>query len=73
VSQPRASRLASSPGKATRRHGGRLSSIGIGRTRARTRVIVLVRDLNVRVVDTDTVSAPPGPTPLETKDGRTRN
>jgi hypothetical protein len=33
------------------RHGGRLYSIGIGRTHARTRVTVLVQDLNIRIID----------------------
>ena len=33
------------------RHGGRLYSIGIGRTHARTRVILLVQDLHVRAVN----------------------
>jgi transposase InsO family protein len=41
-------------GKITLRHGGRLYSIGIGRTHARTRVIVLVQDLQIRVVDAAT-------------------
>ncbi|HEY0773691.1 MAG TPA: IS481 family transposase [Nocardioidaceae bacterium] len=41
-------------GKITLRHGGRLYSIGIGRTHARTRVVVLVQDLNIRVVDAAT-------------------
>lgn len=41
-------------GKITLRHGGRLYSIGIGRTHARTRVIVLVHDLNIRIVDRTT-------------------
>jgi transposase InsO family protein len=41
-------------GKITLRHGGRLYSIGIGRTHARTRVIVLVQDLQIRVVDRTT-------------------
>ena len=38
-------------GKITLRHGGRLYSIGIGRTHARTRVIVLVQDLHIRIID----------------------
>ena len=38
-------------GKITLRHGGKLYSIGIGRTHARTRVLVLVQDLDIRVVD----------------------
>jgi transposase InsO family protein len=41
-------------GKITLRHGGRLYSIGIGRTHARTRVIVLVHDLDIRVIDAAT-------------------
>ncbi len=41
-------------GKITLRHGGRLYSIGIGRTHARTRVIVLVQDLHIRIVDAAT-------------------
>jgi transposase InsO family protein len=41
-------------GKITLRHGGRLYSIGIGRTHARTRVIVLVQDLNIKIVDAAT-------------------
>jgi transposase InsO family protein len=41
-------------GKITLRHGGRLYSIGIGRTHARTRVLVLVQDLDIRVVDAAT-------------------
>ena len=43
-----------SSGKITLRHGGRLYSIGIGRTHARTRVIVLVQDLHIRIVDAAT-------------------
>jgi len=41
-------------GKITLRHGGRLYSIGIGRTHTRTHVIVLVQDLHIRVVDAAT-------------------
>lgn len=41
-------------GKITLRHGGRLYSIGIGRTHARTRVLVLVQDLHIRIVDATT-------------------
>ena len=41
-------------GKITLRHGGRLYSIGIGRTHTRTRVIVLVQDLHIRIVDAAT-------------------
>jgi len=41
-------------GKITLRHGGRLYSIGIGRTHTRTRVIVLVQDLEIRIVDRTT-------------------
>lgn len=41
-------------GKITLRHGGKLYSIGIGRTHARTRVIVLVQDRHIRVVDAAT-------------------
>jgi transposase InsO family protein len=41
-------------GKITLRHGGRLYSIGIGRTHARTRVIVLVQDLDIRIIDATT-------------------
>jgi transposase InsO family protein len=37
-------------GKVTLRHGGRLYSIGIGRTHARTRVLLLVQDLHIHVV-----------------------
>ena len=40
--------------KITLRHGGRLYSIGIGRTHARTRVLVLVHDLRIRIVDAAT-------------------
>jgi transposase InsO family protein len=41
-------------GKITLRHGGRLYSIGIGRTHARTHVIALVQDLHVRIIDAAT-------------------
>jgi transposase InsO family protein len=41
-------------GKITLRHGGRLYSIGIGRTHARTRVLVLVQDLDIRIIDAAT-------------------
>jgi transposase InsO family protein len=41
-------------GKITLRHGGRLYSIGIGRTHARTRVLVLVHDLDIRIVNAAT-------------------
>ncbi len=41
-------------GKVTLRHGGRLYSIGIGRTHARTRVLVLVHDLDIRIIDAAT-------------------
>ena len=41
-------------GKVTLRHGGRLYSIGIGRTHARTRVLILVQDLHIRIVNTAT-------------------
>jgi transposase InsO family protein len=41
-------------GKITLRYGGRLYSIGIGRTHARTRVIVLVQDRDIRVIDAAT-------------------
>jgi transposase InsO family protein len=41
-------------GKITLRHGGRLYSIGIGRTHTRTRVVLLVQDLHVRVVNATT-------------------
>lgn len=41
-------------GKITLRYGGRLYSIGIGRTHAGTRVIALVQDLDVRIIDTAT-------------------
>ena len=41
-------------GKITLRHGGKLYSIGIGRTHTRTRVIVLVQDLYIRIVDAAT-------------------
>jgi hypothetical protein len=41
-------------GKITLRHGGRLHSIGIGRTHARTHVIVLVQDLDIRIVNAAT-------------------
>ena len=41
-------------GKVTLRHGGRLYSIGIGRTHARTRVILLVQDRDIRIVDATT-------------------
>jgi hypothetical protein len=38
-------------GKITLRHGGRLYSIGIGRTHARTHVLVLVQDLDIRIIN----------------------
>jgi transposase InsO family protein len=41
-------------GKITLRHGGRLYSIGIGRTHTGTRVIVLVQDLDIRIIDAAT-------------------
>jgi transposase InsO family protein len=41
-------------GKVTLRHGGRLYSIGIGRTHARTRVRILVEDLDIRIIDAAT-------------------
>jgi len=41
-------------GKITLRHGGRLHSIGVGRTHAGTRVIVLVQDLGIRIIDAAT-------------------
>ena len=41
-------------GKITLRHGGRLYSIGIGRTHARTRVLILVQDLDIRIIDAAT-------------------
>jgi hypothetical protein len=41
-------------GKITLRHGGRLYSIGIGRTHARTPVTVLVQDLHIRILDAAT-------------------
>ena len=41
-------------GKVTLRHGGRLYSIGIGRTHARTRVLLLVQDLQIRIIDAAT-------------------
>lgn len=41
-------------GKVTLRHGGRLYSIGIGRTHARTRVLLLVQDLDIRIIDAAT-------------------
>ena len=41
-------------GKVTLRHGGRLYSIGIGRTHARTRVILLVHDRDIRIIDAAT-------------------
>jgi hypothetical protein len=41
-------------GKVTLRHGGRLYSIGIGRTHARTRVLLLVQDLHIHVVNAAT-------------------
>jgi transposase InsO family protein len=41
-------------GKITLRHGGKLYSIGIGRTHARTRVTVLVQDLDIRIIDAAT-------------------
>jgi transposase InsO family protein len=37
-------------GKITLRYGGRLYSIGIGRTHSGTRVLVLVQDLNIRII-----------------------
>jgi hypothetical protein len=48
----------SSPGKATRRHGGRHPSIGLGRTHARTHVLALVQDLDIRIVDAATSELP---------------
>ena len=41
-------------GKVTLRHGGRLYSIGLGRTHARTRVLLLVEDLDIRIIDAAT-------------------
>ena len=41
-------------GKITLRYGGKLYSIGIGRTHAGTRVIVLVQDLDIRIIDAAT-------------------
>ncbi len=41
-------------GKITLRHGGRLYSIGIGRTHARTRVLVPIHDLDIRIVNAAT-------------------
>ena len=41
-------------GKVTLRHGGRLYSIGVGRTHARTRVLILVEDLDIRIIDAAT-------------------
>jgi transposase InsO family protein len=41
-------------GKVTLRHGGRLYSIGVGRTHARTRVLILVHDLDIRIFDAAT-------------------
>jgi Integrase core domain len=41
-------------GKITLRHGGRLYSIGIGRTHTRTRVLILVQDLDIRIIDAAT-------------------
>jgi transposase InsO family protein len=41
-------------GKVTLRHGGRLYSIGVGRTRARTRILILVEDLDIRIIDAAT-------------------
>jgi transposase InsO family protein len=41
-------------GKITLRHGGRLYSIGIGRTHARTHVLVFVHDLDIRIIDAAT-------------------
>lgn len=43
-------RRGDSAAMVTLRHGGRLYSIGIGRTHAQTRVIILVQDLHIRVV-----------------------
>lgn len=41
-------------GKVTLRHGGRLYSIGVGRTHARTHVLLLVQDLDIRIIDAAT-------------------
>lgn len=41
-------------GKITLRHGGRLYSIGIGRTHTGTRVLALVQDLDIRIIDAAT-------------------
>ncbi|MGH3377676.1 MAG: IS481 family transposase [Actinoallomurus sp.] len=41
-------------GKITLRHGGRLYSVGIGRTHARTRVLILAQDLQMRVINATT-------------------
>ena len=41
-------------GKITLRYGGKLYSIGIGRTHARTHVIVLVQDRNIRIINAAT-------------------
>ena len=41
-------------GKITLRYGGRLYSIGIGRTHARTHVIVLIQDRDIRIINAAT-------------------
>jgi transposase InsO family protein len=41
-------------GKVTLRHGGRLYSIGVGRTHARTRILILIEDLHIRIIDAAT-------------------
>jgi transposase InsO family protein len=41
-------------GKITLRYGGRLYSIGIGRTHTRTRVLILIQDLQIRIIDAAT-------------------
>jgi transposase InsO family protein len=41
-------------GKITLRHGGRLYSIGVGRTHTGTHVLVLVQDLNIRIINAAT-------------------
>jgi hypothetical protein len=41
-------------GKITLRYGGRLYSIGVGRTHTGTHVLILVQDLDIRILDAAT-------------------
>ena len=41
-------------GKITLRYGGKLHSIGVGRTHTGTHVLILIQDLNIRIIDAAT-------------------